>query len=98
MRTQRETQYDDLTTELVRVCQLTLLHGETLLVVSTTDSDDVALELVTELVNGNILTHSLLPEDSGLEVIVDGECLLSASGGVGEVQLHDEDCPGTKGR
>lgn len=35
----------------------TLLHGETLLVVSTGDAEDVALELITEVVAGNFLTH-----------------------------------------
>lgn len=35
----------------------TLLHGETLLVVSTSDTEDVALELITDRVTGNLSTH-----------------------------------------
>lgn len=38
----------------------TLLHGETLLVVSTSDAEDVALELVTDGVTGDLSAH-LLP-------------------------------------
>jgi len=36
----------------------TLLHGETLLVVSTGDSEDVALELITNAVTWNLGAHS----------------------------------------
>ncbi len=35
----------------------TLLHGETLLVVAAGDAEDVALELITEVVAGYFLTH-----------------------------------------
>ena len=35
----------------------TLLHGETLLVVSTGDAEDVALELITEVVAGDFSAH-----------------------------------------
>ena len=35
----------------------TLLHGETLLVVSAGDAEDVALELIAKVVAGNLLSH-----------------------------------------
>jgi hypothetical protein len=35
----------------------TLLHGETLLVVSTSDAEDVALELIADGVTGNLSAH-----------------------------------------
>jgi hypothetical protein len=37
----------------------TLLHGETLLVVATSDAEDVALELITEVVTGDLSAHLL---------------------------------------
>ena len=40
----------------------TLLHGETLLVVSSTDTENVTLELITEGVSGNFLGDFLLVE------------------------------------
>ena len=42
------------------VGQNTLLHGETLLVVSSGDSHNVALELVSESFSIDLLTHPLL--------------------------------------
>lgn len=42
----------------------TLLHGETLLVVTTGDSENVTLPLVSDGVSGDLLGHSLLHEDS----------------------------------
>lgn len=41
--------------------QDTLLHGETLLVVSTGDAEDVAFELITEVVAGDFLAHLIAP-------------------------------------
>ena len=43
-----------------------LLHGETLLVVSSGDSHHVALELVSEGVGLHLLAHALLVERSDL--------------------------------
>lgn len=65
----------------------TLLHGETLLVVSTSDAEDVALELVADRVTGNLSAHALLHEDGELARIVNLEELLAAVGRVGNVQL-----------
>lgn len=38
----------------------TLLHGETLLVVSTGDAEDVALELIAKVVTGDLSAHLLI--------------------------------------
>lgn len=62
--------------------QNTLLHGETLLVVSTSDLEDVALELVTDGVAGDLLAHTLLVENTNAAFIVDLDQLLGAVGGV----------------
>jgi hypothetical protein len=42
----------------------TLLHGETLLVVSTSDLKDVTLELITESVSLDLSGHTLVVEDT----------------------------------
>ena len=42
----------------------TLLHGEALLVVTASDAEDVALELVAEGVAGDFLGHFLVVEDA----------------------------------
>lgn len=41
--------------------QDTLLHGETLLVVSTGNAENVALELIAEVVTGDFLAHLIAP-------------------------------------
>jgi len=65
-----------------------LLHWETLLVVTTGDSEDVALELVADGVTWDLGAHALVHEDTELAVIVDLNELLGAIGWVGDVQLH----------
>ena len=49
------------------VGQDTLLHGESLLVVSSSDPHDVALELVAEGVGLELLAHPLLVKGSHLK-------------------------------
>ncbi|MCU6128201.1 50S ribosomal protein L24, partial [Clostridioides difficile] len=66
-----------------------LLQRETLLVVTAGDPDDVALELVAELVGGDLLSHALLVKDARLALIVDLDSFLLPGGRVGEYQLHD---------
>jgi hypothetical protein len=44
----------------------TLLHGETLLVISSSDSEDVALVVVTEVLSVNFLAHSLVEEGTAI--------------------------------
>jgi len=60
----------------------TLLHRETLLVVTAGDLDDVSLELVADAVGGDFLTHAALHEDAELALIVDLDQLLGAIVGV----------------
>lgn len=66
-----------------------LLHGETLLVVSSHDLEDVSLELISHLVSIDLLSDSLLIEDSENLLVVDFEAFLRTSGGISDVQLHD---------
>lgn len=66
----------------------TLLHGEALLVVSTGDAEDVALELIADGVTGDFLTHAAVHEDAELALVFNLDQLLGAIVGVGDVELH----------
>jgi hypothetical protein len=66
----------------------TLLHGETLLVVSTGDAEDVALVLVTERVSSDFVGHLLLKEGTVFSLIFNVNELLGPSRGVGDIELH----------
>merc|ERR1719443_712638 len=70
------------------VGQHTLLHGESLLVVASSDAENVALELISESVALNLSAHPLLVERTNLELIVDLDELLAAGGRVGQIDLH----------
>jgi len=48
----------------------TLLHRETLLVVTTSDTEDIAFPLVAETVTCNFIAHALVHEDAHFAVIV----------------------------
>jgi hypothetical protein len=63
----------------------TLFHWETLLVVTTGDSEDVALELVTNRVTFDFLAHTLLVEDSQFVFIVNVDTLLGTVSGIRDV-------------
>jgi len=67
----------------------TLLHWETLLVVSTGDAEDVALEFIPKGVSGDFLADPLFVEATVAALIVDVDGLLLARRGVGNVELHD---------
>lgn len=69
----------------------TLLHGETLLVVTTADAEDVTLPLLAEGVDLNVLRHALLVEASDKSLILDVERLLGTRGRVSNVELHLQD-------
>lgn len=69
-----------------------LLHGETLLVVTTGNLEHVALELVTEEVSLNLLAHSLLVEASDSVLVLNINALLGALSGVCDVKLVLEIC------
>lgn len=66
----------------------TLLHRETLLVVTTADAKDVALPLVTERVDLNVLRHALVVKAAHQTLVHELERLLRARGRVGDVDLH----------
>lgn len=66
----------------------TLLHRETLLVVATSDLEDVALELIANTVAWDFLAHAAVHEDAQLALVVDLDQLLRAIGRVGDVELH----------
>jgi hypothetical protein len=66
----------------------TLFHGETLLVVTTRDSEDVSLEIITQVVSLDFVADTLVEEVTKLAVIFDVEQLLAASGWVSYVELH----------
>jgi len=59
-----------------------LLHWETLLIVATSDLEDVALELITDRITGDFLAHSLVYEDSEFALIFDLDEFLGPIGRV----------------
>jgi len=66
----------------------TLLHGETILIVTSGNFEDVSLEFVTKNVTFDFLTHSSTVEDGKLLFVVNSDGLLAASGGAGDVKFH----------
>lgn len=68
-----------------------LLHWETLLVVTTGDSENVTLEFVSNGVTRNLSAHTLVHEDAQLSIIFNLDNLLAAIGREGDVKLHRAD-------
>merc|ERR1719394_168931 len=66
----------------------TLFHGETLLVVSTGDTENVTSPFVTKGGSIDLLAHTLLVEGTNLNFIVDLEKLLAARSWICHVYLH----------
>lgn len=66
----------------------TLHHRETLLVVTTSDTEDVTLPFVSKDVCLDLLRDLLVEEDTESLLIIDVNGLLSPSSGVGNVDLH----------
>ena len=64
------------------VGQDALLHGETLLVVTAGNSEDVALPFVTQRIAFDLLAHAFVIEGTNFVFIVKVEELLAASGRV----------------
>lgn len=75
---------------ILTVGQDALLHGETLLVVSTGNLEDVALPFITEMVSGDFGAHTLVVEVTQLVVVHDLEGLLGPGSGKRYVQLPEE--------
>lgn len=70
------------------ICENTLLHGETLLVVTAGYLEDVSLPFVAEGVADNFGTHTLVEEWTQLAFIFNFDQLLATSCWIGDVQLH----------
>jgi len=66
----------------------TLFHGETVLIVTTGNFEDVSLEFITKSVTVDFLAHSFTVEDGKLLVIIDRDGLLATSSGAGDVKFH----------
>jgi len=56
----------------------TLLHGETILIISSGNFEGVSFEFVTKTVTVNFLTHSSSVEDGKLLVVINSDGLLAA--------------------
>ena len=69
------------------VGQDSLLHGESLFVVSSSDLEDVSLELVSEVFSLNFLSHSLIVKDSDSFIVVNFDRFLLSSGWISNVEL-----------
>ena len=68
--------------------QDTLLHWESLLVVTSGDLEDVSLEFVTNRVAWYFVSHSLVHEDSHFPVIIDVDEFVGPICWVTDIQLH----------
>jgi len=66
----------------------TLFHREPLLVVSAGYTENVASKFVTNRVSRDFLGHLLVEEDTVAFFVIEVDEFLSASGGVGNVNLH----------
>ena len=66
----------------------TLLHRKSLFIIAAGDLEDVAFELRADAVALDFLSHAAVHEDAEFAVIFDFDELLSAIGGVGDVELH----------
>jgi len=67
-----------------------LLHLETLLVVTAGNSEDVALELFSHDIAFDLLTHSSVVEGTDVLFIVNFNLFLATGGGVANVKLENE--------
>lgn len=74
------------------VAEHSLFHGESVLVESSVDSEDVAFELLSKGIGLNFLTHPSFEEDSAAIVIIDIERFRGSVGGVGDAELHRSMC------
>lgn len=66
----------------------TLSHGEALLVVSTGNFEDVPLELISQLISVDFLSHSFVVEYGTLFVVIDFVSLLATCEWIGNVELQ----------
>jgi len=72
------------------IAQDTLLHGETLLVVSSADAHNVALPLISKRLCRHLMGHTLVIESSQLVLIINFDELLAAHSWITYIQLHPD--------
>merc|ERR1719209_1167930 len=65
-----------------------LLHGEALLVVASSDAENISLKLVTKGISLDLLAHPLLVKGAHLQLISNLDELLATRGRVRQVDLH----------
>jgi len=70
--------------------QDTLIHGEALFVIATTDSDHITLPFFTQSISSNFCGHTLLIKGTKFAFIVHFNEFLAASSWERDVQLHPE--------
>ena len=68
----------------------TLFHGESLLVVTARDLEDVAFEFGADAVAGYFLPHAAVHKDAEFALIFDFDGFLGTVGGIGNVEFHNE--------
>jgi len=66
----------------------TLLHGETLLVIATCDTEYVAFKFVPERVGRDFLCNLFVVENTNATLVINVDCLLFPSCGVCDVEFH----------
>jgi len=66
----------------------TLLHGETLFVVSSGDSEDVTLVFISHKLSVDFLTHASVKEGTNVFFIINFDFLVATSGGVTQIKLY----------
>lgn len=62
-----------------------LLHGEALLVVATSDAEDVSLPLISQMIGLDLSSHTLVIEESQLVIIDHLKCFLGSRRGERDV-------------
>jgi len=66
-----------------------LLHGETLFVISTSDFEDVSLVFISKSFTVNFLGDSLVIQGSQFLLVIDFDAFLRAARAIRNIQLHD---------
>lgn len=66
----------------------TLLHGKALLVIASSDAEDIALPFITKRIAGHFVTHSLVDKNSQLSFVFNFDHFLRPIGRIGNIELH----------
>jgi hypothetical protein len=65
-----------------------LLHGESILVIASSNFEDIALEFIAKAVGFDLLAEALIEEDTALVIVINFETLLGALKGICDVELR----------